>query len=161
MKRYQFKITIDASREKVWDILWSDATYPQWTSAFSEGSHAETDWKKGSKILLLDGTNQGMVSRVAENIPNEFMSLKHLGTVRKGVEDFENEEARTWSGAIENYTLKTVRGKTELTIDQDIADSYKDNFLSTWPKALQKIKKLAEDSVNRELVSENEKSSVR
>jgi hypothetical protein len=158
MERYQFKVTIDAPREKVWKILWGDDTYPQWTSAFSEGSHAETDWKKGSKVIFLDGKNQGMVSTVAENIPDEFMSFKHLGTVKDGVEDFESEETKSWSGAIENYTLKTVNGKTELTIDQDITDEYKEMFFAMWPNALKKLKALAEEN---ELVSENIKSLSR
>lgn len=161
MERHQFKITIDASPEKVWNILWGDATYPQWTSAFAEGSRAETDWKKGSKVVFLDGTGQGMVSTIVEKKPNEFMSFKHLGGVKNGVEDLESPETKTWSGAIENYTLKFVNGKTELIVDQDITDDYKEYFLSTWPKAFQKLKGLAEGAVGQELVSENERSSRR
>ena len=38
MERHQFKATINAPRERVWEILWGDETYPQWTSAFAEGS---------------------------------------------------------------------------------------------------------------------------
>jgi hypothetical protein len=144
MEKKEFKISIDAPREKVWNILWDDTTYPIWTSAFSEGSRAETDWKKGSKVLFLDAKNDGMVSTIAENIPNEYMSIKHLGYVKNGVEDLDNEKAREWSGALENYTLKTVNGRTELIIDMDITDEFKDYFTATWPKALQKLKELAE-----------------
>lgn len=146
MEKQQFKITIDAPREKVWDVLWNDSSYPEWTSVFSEGSRAETDWKKGSKVLFLSGTGEGMVSRIEENIPNEFMSFKHLGTVKDGVEDIDSEKAKEWSGSLENYTLKTVNGKTELTVDMDITDEYKDYFLTTLPKALEKVKELAEKS---------------
>jgi len=46
------EIDINATKEKVWDILWNDATYTQWTSIFCEGSHAVSDWKEGSKILF-------------------------------------------------------------------------------------------------------------
>ena len=66
MTKQEFKVSINAPREKVWEVLWNDATYPAWTSAFSEGSHAVTDWKKGSKILFLDGKGSGMVSTIAE-----------------------------------------------------------------------------------------------
>ena len=60
-----FKIEIDAPREKVWDVLLGEKTYPIWTQAFSENSQVETDWQKGSKALFLDGNGRGMVSRIA------------------------------------------------------------------------------------------------
>lgn len=144
MEKQQFNIAIDAPRETVWDVLWNDKTYPEWTAPFSEGSRAETDWQKGSKVLFLNGNNEGMVSTIAENMPNEFMSIKHLGMVKDGVEDTESEEVKQWAGSLENYTLKTVNGQTELTIDMDIAEEYKDMFAEMWPKALNKVKELAE-----------------
>src|SRR5437879_1722753 len=108
MDKKTFTITINAPREKVWSTLWDDATYREWTAAFAEGSWAKTDWKKGSKVLFLDGKNDGMVSTIADNKPNEFMSIKHLGIVKNGVEDTGSAESKEWSGALENYTLKTV-----------------------------------------------------
>src|SRR6185436_4352468 len=105
MKSTQYKIRIDAPREKVWNILWDDNTYPQWTAPFAEGSRAETDWKKGSKALFLDGKGQGMVSTIVDSKPNEFMSIKHLGTVKDGVEDVDSPESQQWAGGLENYTL--------------------------------------------------------
>jgi hypothetical protein len=144
MERKEFKITINSPKEKVWDTLWNDSTYPEWTSVFAEGSRAETDWKKGSKVLFLDGKGSGMVSVIAENIPNEFMSIKHLGEVKDGVEDTDSDKVTQWAGALENYALKTVNGKTELTVDMDITHEYMDYFLKTWPKALNKVKEIAE-----------------
>lgn len=144
MEKQKFKIAIDASREKVWNVLWGDDSYRAWTAAFAEGSHVKTDWKKGSKALFLNAKNEGMVSTIAENRPNEFMSIKHLGVVKNGVEDLHSEKTKEWAGALENYTLRTVNGKTELTVDMDITDEYKDYFQKTWPKALNKLKELAE-----------------
>lgn len=145
MEKLQFRITINAPREKVWNILWDDANYRKWTTAFHEGSHAVTDnWKKGSKVLFLGPNGEGMVSRVAENIPNEYMSFEHLGEVKDGVEDTESERVKTWAGSHENYTLKTVDGQTELTMDMDINDEYKDMFSKIWPKALASVKEMAE-----------------
>jgi Activator of Hsp90 ATPase homolog 1-like protein len=146
MEKQEFKISIDASRNKVWDTLIGEESFRKWTSAFAEGSHAKTDWKKGSKALFLDSKNEGMVSTIAENIPNEFLSIKHLGIVKNGVEDLDSAETREWAGSLENYTLKTVNGKTELTIDMDVTEEHKDYFKNTWPKALDKLKKLAEES---------------
>ncbi len=61
METKEFKISINAPKEKVWDVLWNDPFYRAWTSVFAEGSHAETDWKKGSKVLFLDNKGRGMV----------------------------------------------------------------------------------------------------
>jgi hypothetical protein len=144
MEKHQFKVTINAPREVVWDILWNDATYPLWTAPFSPGSRAETDWEKGGKVLFLDGKGKGMVSKIADKIPNEFMSFKHLGVVDNGVEEYDSAKTHGWTGAMENYTLKSVDGKTELIVDMDMTDDFKDYFLATWPKALDALKALAE-----------------
>lgn len=145
MEKLNFKTTINATPEKVWDVLWGDDTYRKWTSAFSEGSHVQTDWKQGSKVLFLDGNGQGMVSRIAESRPNEYMSFEHLGVVSNGVEDTTSEKVKDWAGSRENYTLKKVDGKTELSIDMDITEEYKDMFTQMWPKALDNLKNLSEN----------------
>lgn len=146
MEKQVFKIAVNAPREKVWNILWDDASYRDWTSVFSEGSRAVTDWKKGSKVLFLDHKNEGMVASIAENIPNEYMSIEHLGFVKDGVEDTESPGVKDWAGAHENYTLKTVNGQTELTVDMDITQQYLDYFRETFPKALDRVKTLAENN---------------
>lgn len=145
MEKINFKTEINAAPEKIWRILWTDETYRKWTSAFNEGSYAETDWNQGSKVLFLDGNGQGMVGRIAENRPNEYMSIEHLGLVKDGVEDTTSDEVKQWAGARENYTLKKVNGKTELIVDMDINDEYKEMFSQIWPRALENVKKLAEN----------------
>ena len=144
MEKQQFKIDIQAPKEKVWHVLWNDVTYREWTSVFSPGSCAETDWKKGSKVLFLDGKGDGMVSVIAENIPHSFMSFKHLGTIIKGKEDLNSEGVQSWAGAEENYTLNSTNGKTELVVDIDVTDDFSDYFKDTFPKALDKVRALAE-----------------
>lgn len=145
MEKMKFNISINAPKEKVWDILWSDASYRKWTSAFMEGSHAVTDnWKEGSKVLFIGPNGNGMVSTVAANKPNEFMSFKHLGEVKDGVEDTTSDKVKGWAGVMENYTLKGTNGKTELQVEMDISEDFKDYFVRTWPIALDKVKEAAE-----------------
>lgn len=144
MERKEFKIAINAPNEKVWDILWNDATYPLWTTPFCEGSRAESDWQKGSKIRFLGGTNEGIVSTIAEKIPNEFMSFSHIGMIKDGVEDYDSPLLKEWAGSLENYTLTPSGSQTELTVQMDIPEDHKAYFLETWPKALQQVKELAE-----------------
>lgn len=145
----EFNIEINAPKEKVWDVLFGEETYPVWTSAFSEGSKVQTDWKKGSKALFLDGQNRGMVSRIAENVPGEFMSIEHLGYYKDGVEDYETAEKEKWAGAKENYSLSDLNGRTGLQVfmEMDESDQNKqmiEMFSEMWPKALAKVKELAE-----------------
>ncbi len=145
MQKQQFTLELNASKEKVWDVLWNIDSYRSWTAAFSEGSTVQTDnWKKGTKVIFGDGKGSGMLAEIADNIPNEFMSFRHIGEVKDGVEDTTSDKVKEWAGALENYTLKEVDGKTLLTVEMDINDQWLNYFMETWPKALANIKQLAE-----------------
>jgi uncharacterized protein YndB with AHSA1/START domain len=144
LSKLTYSTTINASKEVVWRTMLEDETYRKWTSAFSEGSYAVTDWKEGSKALFLGPDGSGMVSRVAEHRPNEFLSLEHQGMVKDGIEDTSSAEVRKWAGARENYTLREEAGRSILTVDMDTSDEHKKYFEETWPKALAALKELSE-----------------
>lgn len=144
MEKLNFSIEIKAAKKTVWSILFEDITYRMWTSVFADGSHAVTDWNEGSKALFLDGNGQGMVSRIAISTPFEYLSIEHIGFIKDGKEDTESEEAKKWAGSHENYILKESNGITELKIEMDAVDEYKDYFINIWPKALEKVKELSE-----------------
>ena len=144
MKKLEYRITINATPEKIWNIILGEETYPKWTAPFAEGSMAETDWKKGSKAIFSDGKGSGMVAEIEEHIPNQFLSIKHLGEVVNGVEDTTSERVKEWSGAHENYTLTPVDGKTEWLVELDTAQKWEDYMNKTWPIAQQKVKEMAE-----------------
>jgi hypothetical protein len=144
MQKLTFSATIRAPKEKVWRAMLEDSTYRQWTSAFQEGSYAVTDWSVGSKALFLSPQGEGMVSRIAAHRPNEFLSIEHLGLVKDSVEDTSSEQVKAWAGAHENYTINEVNGTSTLRIDMDVADDYRKYFEETWPRALAKLKDLAE-----------------
>jgi hypothetical protein len=147
MPKLNFSIVINSPIEIVWNTMLEDKTYREWTEAFSPGSHYVGNWDKGSKILFLgpneNGIMGGMVSRIKENRKHEYISIEHLGMVQDGKEDIASDEVKQWAGSLENYTFKNLNGKTELLIDMDINDDFKDMFNDMWPKALQKLKALA------------------
>lgn len=150
MKKIHTSIFIHAPKEKVWDTMLQDATYRQWTAAFHPGSYYKGDWSEGSKILFIGPGEQGegemgMVSRIKEHRPYEFISIEHLGIYKNGVEDTTSEEARQWSPAYENYTFIEKDGGTEVVIDQDIQDEYFEMFNEMWANALKSLKELAEE----------------
>ncbi len=145
MKKMEFSIQINSPKEKVWKALWDDASYRRWTSVFTEGSHAISDWKEGSKILFLGPKGDGMFSIIAKNIPNEQMSFRHMGEVKDGVEQPENEKTKSWQGAMENYHLSESNGSTHLKVDLDSVEEFADYFSGVFPKALEKVKEIAEE----------------
>lgn len=144
MQKKRYEMHINAPREKVWSVLWDDRTYREWTAVFSPTSYALTDWERGSKALFLDGNGSGMVSRIAENIPNEHMSIEHLGEVRNGEEDTTSDRVKKWAGAHENYTLVDSNGGTELIVEMDITPEFAAMFDGIWPLALARIRDIAE-----------------
>lgn len=148
MDKLHFSIVIKAPKEKVWDTMLNEDTYRVWTEIFMPGSHYVGGWNKGSKILFLapgeSGKMGGMVARIKEKRPYEYVSIEHLGIVEEGKEDISSEAVQAWAGALENYTFKEANGATEVLVDMDTVDEYKEMFLNTWPKALQKLKELAE-----------------
>lgn len=146
MKKVNFSIDIAAAPERVWEALWHDENYRNWTSAFGEGSRAESDWQEGSKILFLGGSgDEGMSSRIARKIPNQFMSFEHLGVVKDGVEDFSSTATDGWAGSHENYTLTPNAGGTRLDVELDTKDDFETYFRDTFPKALARVKEIAEN----------------
>lgn len=140
-----FSISIHAPKEKVWHTMLDDKTYRKWTTVFSEGSLYKGSWEKGSKIQFLDPKGSGMFSRIEENKPYEFISIEHLGFIKDGKEDLKSEGAKAMAGAHENYTFKEKGGITDLSIDADTPEEYKEMFEDMWPKALSKLKELAEE----------------
>jgi uncharacterized protein YndB with AHSA1/START domain len=143
MEKMHFSIIINAPKEKVWDTMLDDETYRQWTEVFMPGSHYVGDWSEESKMLFLapdeNGKMSGMVSKIKENRPYEYVSIENIGEVDNG-----KEEIKEWAGALENYTFNEIDGKTEVLVDVDTNDEFKEMFQDIWPKALQKLKELAE-----------------
>lgn len=125
-----------------------EESYKEWTDVFMPGSHYKGDWNEGSKILFLapdeSGKMGGMVSRIKENRKYEYVSIEHLGMVQNGIEDTSSDDVKKWAGSLENYTFKENNGTTEVLVDMDSNDEYKEMFEEMWPKALKKLKKLSE-----------------
>lgn len=152
MKKLQYKKDINASAEKVYNTMLgidNIKTYEQWTAEFNPTSTYEGSWGKGSKIYFVgtdeNGKKGGMVSEIADNIPFEFVSIRHLGILDGDKEITEGPDVEPWVGALENYSFHGESGVTTVTIETDINEDHMDYFDSTWPKALAKLKELAEN----------------
>ena len=151
MKKLQFKINIHAPATRIYDIMLgiSDkSTYEQWTSLFNPTSSYEGSWEKGSKIRFLGvddkGEKGGMVSRIAVNVPNQFVSIQHYGILKGDKEITEGPEVEKWANGFENYTFEENSNSTTVIVDLDTTEEFVDYMNQTYPKALDKLKELCE-----------------
>ena len=141
LSKLHYAIDIDAPRDKVWRVLWDDASFRDWSSVFAEGSYAVSDWKEGSTVQFIDpGSHSGMQGVIETLRPSEFISFRHEAEIKDG----KVQPPAAWSGAHENYTLTSSNGRTTLKVDLDAADEHREMFEDKFPKALQRIKTLSE-----------------
>lgn len=144
MKRLRFCVAIAAPKQNVWNTMLEPDSYRAWTAVFAEGSFYEGSWERGAKIRFLSPGGDGMTAEIAENRPFEFVSIRHLGIIKDGVDDTESPASRAWTPAFENYTFTEKDGVTEVVVDVDVNERYEKMFSDVWPKALQRLKEICE-----------------
>jgi hypothetical protein len=107
MNKLQYTIKINAPVNNVYDLMLgiSDkSTYEQWTAMFNPTSTYEGNWNKGSKMLFVGfdekGNKGGMVSEIADNIKNKYISIRHYGMVLENIEITSGQEVEKWANGI-------------------------------------------------------------
>ncbi|HMQ07582.1 MAG TPA: hypothetical protein PKC30_09795 [Saprospiraceae bacterium] len=153
MQRLQFKVDIKAGSHLVYDVmlgLSKKSTYEEWTSVFNAGSTYEGSWSKGSKIYFVgtsdNGDRGGMISQIVDNLPGQFVSIRHYGILNGNEEILEGDQVEKWAGGIENYTYVENQDLTTVIVDLDAMEEYADYFQTTYPIALEKLKEIVEKS---------------
>lgn len=146
MKKQTIKKSIEtgAPKEIVWDVLLNDKFTRLWYAEFSEGSHADTDWKPGSKVIFSDNSNCGLIGRIVDLQPCDIISVEYTGIFTNSVEDYDSDIARDVKGGRETYRLNEKNGKTLLSIECDMGEEFFESMSAAWERALQKIKHLSE-----------------
>lgn len=153
MKKQTYKIEINATASKAFETmlgLKNKKTYEGWTAEFNPTSTYEGSWEKGNKILFVgvdeNGKRGGMISRIAENIPNKFVSIQHYGMLDGDKEIIDGPLVEKWAGGFENYSFSESGNKTMVSVEIDVIDDYLDYFNTTYPKALNKLKEIIESN---------------
>lgn len=151
MEKLQFRVAIMAPVTKVYDLMLgisNKSTYEQWTALFNPTSTYEGSWVKGSKMLFVGvdekGEKGGMVSEIAEVIPNRFVSIRHYGLLKGNEEITEGPEVEQWADGLENYTFEESNGTTTVTVDLDTTADFVGYMNENYPKALEKLKEICE-----------------
>ncbi|MGI9649602.1 SRPBCC family protein [Chryseobacterium sp. RLHN22] len=145
METLSYEIIIDAPKQKVWDALWGNETYSEWTKFFSPGSQMKSDWQVGGKTYFTNTEGEGMVSTIDSLEKPDQIIFKHLGMVDKdGNEDTQSKEVMEWSGCFEKYILIDFDGKTKLHVEVQTEKSWRDHMDKGFTQGLEVVKNIAE-----------------
>ena len=148
MKTLQFTKEINAPAQKVWDTLWNENTYSQWTASFNPdpngSSVIQSDWKVGGKTLFLDTNGNGMVSTIKNMSEPYEVVFEHLGEVIDGKEDTTSDRVKSWAGSLEEYHLSENNGITTLQASVQTGDEWEGMMNNGFTKGLEIVKKIAE-----------------
>lgn len=151
MTTLKYSETINAPADMVYRIMLgldNPKDYAEWTYDFNPTSQVKGTWEKGSKMYFVgtdeNGKEGGMVSVIAENIPGEFISIKHIGMLDGTTEITTGPVVEQWVGSLENYTFEEKHGHTALSVSVDMEEDHVDYFNEAWPKALKKLKAMCE-----------------
>lgn len=140
MKLLEYTIQINATPEKVWEVLFTQDNYKKWASAMNEGTYFEGTWEEGTIMKFLDPKNNGMYNLVEKNIPNKQLSMKHLGWILEG-----ELSPQGWEDSTLDYILEPNENGTLLIGKVNSLDEFVDFFNSKYPKNFENIKNLAEE----------------
>lgn len=78
MKKLQFSIEINASKESVWATLWDDTSFRDWANIIDEGTYMKGAMEEGKEIQFLSSVNgYGVTSLIAELDLNAFVLFRH------------------------------------------------------------------------------------
>lgn len=141
MKNLQFLIKIHATREKVWNTLWQDATLREWAGIIDPGTYMVGELKEGNEVQYISGNGYGVTSLVEKVTPNAFLLLRHQADTQ---EQGTREREKQWTGGAESYRLTEDAGTTTLTTAFDVPPELENYFQINYPKALERVKMLAE-----------------
>ncbi|MCE7935338.1 MAG: hypothetical protein DYG96_12225 [Chlorobi bacterium CHB2] len=142
MKELQFSVEIKATKERVWETLWQDESLREWASIIDPGTYMVGDLKEGNEVQFISSeSGYGVTSLVEKLTVNEFLLLRHRAdTQEEGAQERDNE----WTGGEETYALSESNGATTLTVAFDVPPELEGYFKTNYPKALNRVKELAE-----------------
>ncbi len=142
MKQMQFLIEINATKERVWDTLWQDETFRQWAGIIDPETYMAGELQEGNEVQFISAENgYGVTSLVETLVPGEFLLFRHQADTQK---NGQQEREKEWTGGAESYSLTEKDGATTLTAAFDVPSEMEDYFKVNYPKALERVKTLAE-----------------
>lgn len=138
----QFSIEIHTTKERVWETLWQDKTFREWASIIDPETYMVGELKEGNEVQFLSAENgYGVTSLVEKLTAGEFLLLRHSADTQ---DSGSQQRDKQWTGGAEIYTLAEKDGSTTLTVSFDVPPELEEYFQTNYPKALERVKALAE-----------------
>jgi hypothetical protein len=97
--------------------------------------------KVGNEVQFISANGYGVTTLVEKLTDQAYILFRHQADTK---EEGKQEREKEWTGGKESYTLTEKNGSTTLTVAYDIPPSQEAYFKENFPKALGKIKELAE-----------------
>jgi len=142
MKEIQFQVEIKAPKERVWNTLWQDETLREWAGIIDPGTYMVGDLKEGNEVQFISAENgYGVTTLVEKLVAYEFLLFRHQADTQ---DSGKQERAQDWTGGKESYSLAEKDGTTTLTAAFDVPPEQEEYFQDNYPKALERVKALAE-----------------
>jgi len=142
MKTLHFSIIINAPKRKVWNTLWEDKTFRDWASIIDEGLYMVGEIKEGNEVQFITSVSgDGVTSLIEKFVQGEFVSFRHMADTK---DNGEREREKEWTGGTESFSLAESDGVTTLTVNIDVPPGQEETFKVVLPKALGRVKILAE-----------------
>jgi uncharacterized protein YndB with AHSA1/START domain len=142
MQKQQFSIEIKTSPERVWNTLWEDKTFRNWANVIDEGMYMIGEMKEGNEVQFISSVSgYGVTSLIEKLVPNEFVSFRQMADTK---DSGKREREKEWTGGEESYLLTENDGVTTLTVNIDVPPGQEETFQVRFPKALERVKFLAE-----------------
>ncbi len=136
-----FSVQINATAEKVWDVLWSKEGYRQWTAPFCKGSYYETSaFEEGNTIRLLSPDGKGLNSILHTVEYPKYLAFQHIGEI----DNFKEITPTDWEKAMETYEIIPLHSGVEVITRVETTPDYIDHMNRLFPLALNELKRLAE-----------------
>lgn len=142
MKKLHFSILINTSKARVWSTLWEDKTFRDWANIIDEGQYMVGEIKERNEVQFISSVSgYGVTSLVEKLAQREFVSFRQMADTK---DSGDQEREKEWTGGTESYSLAENEGVTTLTVSIDVPPGQEETFKIRFPKALERVKILAE-----------------
>ena len=136
--KVQRSITLNSTKEKVWDAL----TNLEHIKQYFFGTETKTDWKVGSPLIFegeFEEKKYRDKGRIIKNEPGKLLRYSYWSGF-SGLEDKEENYSTV------TYEIKEVENGVELTVTQEgfANEEKQDHAINGWKMVLDKIKEIVE-----------------
>jgi len=142
------RIEISASREAIWNALWTPEHYEKWTAHFHPGSRYEGKLAEGEMLRFLgpksESGESGMASRIVKWTPGHECCLVSAGMIVDGKIVSDADGAEDWVGLREEYRLEQKDDVFVLSVFNQTPESMDAYFQEAWRNSLAEVKNIAE-----------------